>query len=297
MTFKTRGNGMIKQMESFFLSIVLVLGLCACGQDTAAAWQEQYDLGVKYLSEGNYEEAIIAFTAAIEIDPKQIDSYPKAVEAYEALGRVDEARALLERALEQMEDETLRQLYLRLCRTNDPYYDQLSEDERALLSQLTAAVLAEDWTVALSIQSSQACQALVNALPENEEGDRLSLCFYPDDQTRVTFFRGADEREVVSHVDIFQGADGQGDFIASVYSPDHYYMNIVPFTAGEVSGDLTSYNRRWEDDGVRDYTVTGTLESGAPKGPVHYIYNDGSVREDEGEGFTSWPVWPEELTK
>ena len=38
-------------------------------------WQEQYDLGVRYLAEGNYEEAIIAFTAAIEIDPNRVEAY------------------------------------------------------------------------------------------------------------------------------------------------------------------------------------------------------------------------------
>ena len=76
----------MKRIVSMILTIALVLGLCACGQSAEAAWQEQYDLGVKYLSEGNYEEAIIAFTAAIEIDPKRPEAYLKAAEAYEAMG-------------------------------------------------------------------------------------------------------------------------------------------------------------------------------------------------------------------
>ena len=59
------------------------LFLCACGQSAEAAWQEQYDLGVRYLSEGNYEEAIIAFTAAIDIDPKQPDAYLGLADVYE----------------------------------------------------------------------------------------------------------------------------------------------------------------------------------------------------------------------
>ena len=37
--------------------IILLLVLCSCGKGTLT-WQEQYDLGVKYLSDGNYEEAI-----------------------------------------------------------------------------------------------------------------------------------------------------------------------------------------------------------------------------------------------
>ena len=58
------------------LVLSLMLFLTACGKSqTGSTWQEQYDLGVRYLSEGNYEEAIIAFTAAIEIDPKQPDTY------------------------------------------------------------------------------------------------------------------------------------------------------------------------------------------------------------------------------
>ena len=30
-----------------------ILLLAACGQSAQAKWQEQYDLGVRYLSEGN----------------------------------------------------------------------------------------------------------------------------------------------------------------------------------------------------------------------------------------------------
>lgn len=61
---------------------ILILLLTACGQSQEVRWQEQYDLGVRYLSEGNYEEAIIAFTAAIEIDPKRAEAYVGRGDAY-----------------------------------------------------------------------------------------------------------------------------------------------------------------------------------------------------------------------
>ena len=48
--------------------VLTILLLTACGQSGEAKWQEQYDLGVRYLSEGNYEEAIVAFTAAVSSD-------------------------------------------------------------------------------------------------------------------------------------------------------------------------------------------------------------------------------------
>ena len=71
------------------LLLALLCGLsgCGCSAQPAASvltWQEQYDLGVRFLSEGNYEEAIIAFTAAIEIDPKQPEGYLGLADAYVA---------------------------------------------------------------------------------------------------------------------------------------------------------------------------------------------------------------------
>ena len=85
------------------LMLVLVSGLCAC-KSTEAKWQEQYDLGMKYVSEGNYEEAIIAFAAAIEIDPNNADAYIGRADAYLALGNTEEnlasARADYEKAAE-----------------------------------------------------------------------------------------------------------------------------------------------------------------------------------------------------
>lgn len=41
----------------------------------AMDWRSQYDLGIRLLNEGNYEEAILAFTAAIEIEPKKAMLY------------------------------------------------------------------------------------------------------------------------------------------------------------------------------------------------------------------------------
>ncbi len=73
-----------KQSISAFLALCLLICTTACGEKTqmdTPSWQEQYDLGVRYLEEGNYEEAIIAFTVAIEIDPRA-ESYLGRGQAY-----------------------------------------------------------------------------------------------------------------------------------------------------------------------------------------------------------------------
>lgn len=106
---------MKKSILTLFTVWMMILGLCACNHQLA--WQEQFDLGVRYLSEGNYEEAVIAFTAVIEIDPKQAHAYVGRGNAYIGLGETEEnlaaALADYEQAIEL--DETSAEAYLGLA--------------------------------------------------------------------------------------------------------------------------------------------------------------------------------------
>ena len=87
----------MKRVLCLILSAVLLLGLAACGgkKTEVKTWQEQYDLGIRYLSEGNYQEAILAFNAAIQIDPKQTVIYEKLAEAYTQSGDAETAAKIL----------------------------------------------------------------------------------------------------------------------------------------------------------------------------------------------------------
>ena len=87
--------------------MLMLLSLVACGKSTEAKWQEQYDLGVRYLSDGNYEEAIIAFTAAIEIDPKRPEGYVGLADAYIGMGNYEMADDILQQGYEATGEETL----------------------------------------------------------------------------------------------------------------------------------------------------------------------------------------------
>lgn len=92
----------MKKLGCFLLLLVLSLGLISCGQSMEAQWQEQYDLGMRYLSEGNYEEAIIAFTAAIEIDPKESKSYFGLYDCYIAKEDYFQAIQILENCRKEL---------------------------------------------------------------------------------------------------------------------------------------------------------------------------------------------------
>lgn len=70
----------LKTVCSVFLLLAVLLAGCQKKMD----FQDYLDLGEKYLTEANYEEAIVAFTKAIEIDPKQAAAYEKRAEVYTA---------------------------------------------------------------------------------------------------------------------------------------------------------------------------------------------------------------------
>ncbi|MEN6391166.1 MAG: tetratricopeptide repeat protein [Syntrophomonas sp.] len=79
---------------------------------TEARAQAKLDLAVKYLSENNYEKAILAFNDAIKIDPKQVKSYQGLAKTYTLQGKYDEAKAAYERGAAAVKPEY--QLVLRL---------------------------------------------------------------------------------------------------------------------------------------------------------------------------------------
>ena len=75
------------KMMCVLLALLGLLSACSAHsvdaeEQSAPTWQSRYDLGVRYLSDGRYEEAILAFTAAIEIDPKNAQAYEQRGDAY-----------------------------------------------------------------------------------------------------------------------------------------------------------------------------------------------------------------------
>lgn len=109
----------MKRCICIILSIIFsVSAFSACGQSAEAKWQEQYDLGVRYLSEGNYEEAIIAFTAAIEIDPKRTVTYIQLAETYSVSGDLERALAILNTGLAETKDDSIKEFIIEFLSAN-----------------------------------------------------------------------------------------------------------------------------------------------------------------------------------
>lgn len=67
-------------------------------------------MGEKYLTELKYDQAVIAFSKAIEIEPKNTRAYLGIADAYLHLDRQLDAVNLLGRGIEATDNENLKKL-------------------------------------------------------------------------------------------------------------------------------------------------------------------------------------------
>jgi len=81
---QNRGGRIRWAIAVICLGVMMLLAACKKAPEDIA--REQLELGEKYLSEGNYDEAIVAFSKAIEIEPKNAKAYEGLSKAYEENG-------------------------------------------------------------------------------------------------------------------------------------------------------------------------------------------------------------------
>lgn len=173
-----------KTIQVSIAGILFFITLCACSltmpqeegnsSEAELTYQDFYDLGVRYLSEGNFEDAIIAFTVAIEIDSKQTPAYVGRGDAYVLSGETEEnlaaAKADYERAIKL--DETSTEAYLGLA---DVYIRQ--EDYEKALEILWEAIKKTGENQSIS---DRIAEIEIAHIPEMVEAGDYSA-FFTDD--------------------------------------------------------------------------------------------------------------------
>jgi hypothetical protein len=241
-------NDVKKSLVVFVIALICV-GLCACGQknvaeSSATTWQEQYDLGVRYLSEGNYQEAIIAFTAAIEIDPKQAPAYVGRGDAYCG-------------AAKNMTDDATSE-----------YYEKAVADYKtaAELGDTSAADKLEEITLLLQqLNANEQASSLLQPLFE--------LFSQGDIDAAKELMRQEDYRELSNTLQdgFLAFEDGVGTAVA-VYPDQFYYYG--QWTNGQRNGEGLWLRAAYDSDSnMESYQFTGTWENDLPNGAGKIVVN------------------------
>lgn len=144
----------MKKTVSWMLCLILVLSLYGCSRQDS--YDEKYNLGMKYLGEESYEEAVAAFSTAIKIDKKQAAAYVGRADAYTALAAGDysyyeaaEADYRQAIALDDTDDDVYRKLanvYITEGKTDEA--KKILADRNIELTETTNQAAEEDQTAA-----------------------------------------------------------------------------------------------------------------------------------------------------
>ncbi len=121
---KSNSNFEMKKKKPVFLwigiaaiviiSIVAIVVVVTSKASSKDIYEEKIDLGRKYLLEMDYEQAILAFEDAINIDPKRTDAYLELAALYDKDGKTEEAIRILDKAEKNIDNDKDKEKILEI---------------------------------------------------------------------------------------------------------------------------------------------------------------------------------------
>src|SRR5262245_44623287 len=99
MAFSSR-----RRWTHFLPVAMLVLASAACSGGPAVEKKRQFEKGAQYLKDGKYNEAVIAFRNALQIDPNDADTHYQLGRTYRRKGWIIDARNDFEKAVQGRPD-------------------------------------------------------------------------------------------------------------------------------------------------------------------------------------------------
>lgn len=162
-------------------------------QGSAERAEEKMDLAVKYICDNNFEKAILAYNEAIKIDPKAVDAYQGLGKIYTMQGEYDKAAETYEKGLAAVAPEERQTLQMGLA---GMYIDQGKMDEAEKLFRNTInsnpACVEAYWGLAMVCQQQG----------DNEKAEAM---------LREAIAKNPNEYRPYNFLALFLSQNGQGD--------------------------------------------------------------------------------------
>lgn len=133
-----------KQKAVIAMSVIIVMciavfALLSGRNSSAKRVAELLDLGDKYLTEQDYEQAVVTYREVIEIDSKCEEAYLGLADAYIGIEDYETARSILSQGIEQIDSEELKaylaeieEVYMRML---DESTEEKANEEKEQLAQ------------------------------------------------------------------------------------------------------------------------------------------------------------------
>ena len=280
------------KLLAVLLCLVLLLAGCA-GKETT--WQEQYDLGVRYLSEGNYDEAILAFTQAIEIDSRNAEAYLSRAAAYLAVGG-EEAQsnaaanyiAAADLYIEQGDSERAEQVLkeaLEMMGANQQIADKLEEitllsDDSRAHKPIFENKYYDDGTLWIEYEYDQNDE-LVKESWYNTDGSLQRVYEYDTNGNMIKHSKYAYTPDGALELYIITEFDAEGNIVKNSTFNSDGSLNDCWITEYDINGNKVKESRIVADgrlDYVKEYNANGNLIL-----EMWYDYDSGSYMHIESE--------------
>lgn len=164
------------------LIAIIVIAMNVNANKSNNELQKLLDLGNKYLAEMDYEQAIVAFQNAIDIDPKCEDAYDALIDIYIELGDYDSALEITQMAMENVDN--VDYFAERIIEVNELVNQQQllakekNEIDKTKIEQKDKVDVSEEETSELNTETSENEQekstSIQEEVDENQESSETS---------------------------------------------------------------------------------------------------------------------------
>lgn len=248
----------------FCAGVILILAGC---KNKKSGMEENLNLGQKYLENQEYEEAVIAFTKCIEIDPKCIEAFLGRAEAYAGMEQWEEATSDCRSGIELNGEDPTGYLFL----------GNMIRDRVLHIAPMTEAEYVDLMGLLWKKRDDKAVESLISEIEElmttvpssyftlDEEGKNKSWPGAREPGGENTLWNGK-----IRVVDQAETSANEGDLellyvLEKETEADHFEIQKI-FVDGEKNYVLIYYSE-WEDYGYKGF---GEYQA--------VLYGDGRIR-------------------
>ncbi|MEW6573249.1 MAG: tetratricopeptide repeat protein [Bacillota bacterium] len=189
------------------------------------------ELAVKYLSEGKFEEAVLAYNEVLKIDPKNLPAYKGLGKTYALQGKYDEAEKVYLKGLTVVEDKP----QLKICLAGLYVDENKTEKAQKIYNELIKAdpnyLPAYEGLMALYLSQGKTDQALgllsrcVEINKDNERGYSLLAEAYLEAGNKEEALKA-----VVKSLDISLNQQAAYDLIGRIFKKD--WEDVIAYGKG-----------------------------------------------------------------
>ena len=282
-------------------------------------------LGQRYLSEMYYEEAALAFRAAIEVEPKSEEAYIGLADAYIGLGELDAALEAINTAIsiigetdrliaeknkiqDLISETTTNDAALReevgaeepvidagLSEEDEAYLLNIMSGERSFLEGFQNGVYSSDYSAAISasnelvfsLQNTDRFRKICRTWQDTHDGNQIEIA----GDGYYLIARSFD----TDHIDVSIGSGANGWFVGSAIQYGIHTLIVAPYSGGKANGMAYFFNSPFASDTPPNVTIRQVTDGVSSLNMTYVAVGEEPVEYtlDSDADAAWWPDWPE----